>query len=302
MTAVTTTALAELEQVIERGLETFVEVGQALSRIRDERLYRESHKTFEAYCRERWRMSNRHANRQIEAAAVAGSLGPIGPVPNEAVARELAPLKDDEAEMVETWRELRAKHGEKVTAEKVRAAVTERITFEKRVGSLKSSNSVEWYTPAKYIDAAREVLGDIDLDPASCEQANKTIKAKSIYTINDEGLQKTWQGRVWMNPPYGRVCGEFISKLVESHVEGNVPAAIALLNGYGFDTAWFQPLWDYPICFTDHRISFESPNKKPGDGGPANGNVFVYLGPDPDRFTEVFAQFGAVVERRRVAA
>ena len=54
--------LARHEQVIERGLATFVEVGEALSEIRDARLYRESHTTFEAYCRERWGFTDRRAH------------------------------------------------------------------------------------------------------------------------------------------------------------------------------------------------------------------------------------------------
>lgn len=288
--------LARCEAVIERGLESFVEVGTALLRIRDEKLYRESHKTFEVYCKERWGMSRSYAHRQIDAAGIAGLL-PIGDVPNEAVARELAPLKAAPQELTEVWEDLQEKHGDKLTAEKVRTAVDERLILERSVSSLKSSSSVEWYTPAEYVETARDVLGGIDLDPASCKQANKTIQAKTIYTINDDGLQKTWQGRVWMNPPYGRACGEFVSKLVESYDAGEVTAAIALLNGYGFDTTWFQPLWDFPICFTNHRISFESPNKKPGEGGPANGNVFIYLGKEAKRFASRFSQFGTVVRR-----
>src|SRR5262245_50156082 len=97
-----TSLLIECEAVIERGLATFVEVGQALLRIRDERLYRATHKTFEEYCRERWGWSRRHVNRQIEAAGVVQNLGPIGPIPaHESQARVLAPLPP--AEQREVW-------------------------------------------------------------------------------------------------------------------------------------------------------------------------------------------------------
>jgi len=92
--SIVSTELRECEQVIERGLATFVEVGQALLRIRDGNLYRKSHGTFEDYCRERWGMDESYAYRQMQAAEIVKAL-PNGRVPSEAVARELAPLKGD---------------------------------------------------------------------------------------------------------------------------------------------------------------------------------------------------------------
>ena len=50
------------------------------------------------------------------------------------------------------------------------------------------SISNDWYTPDKYIESVREVLGDIDLDPASCEEANEVVKAKVFYDESDDGL------------------------------------------------------------------------------------------------------------------
>ncbi|GAH45645.1 unnamed protein product, partial [marine sediment metagenome] len=49
-----------------------------------------------------------------------------------------------------------------------------------------SSGENEWYTPKIYIDAARAVMGDIDVDPASSEIANKIIRAKIYYTAQDD--------------------------------------------------------------------------------------------------------------------
>jgi hypothetical protein len=161
------------------------------------------------------------------------------------------------------------------------------------MGGLKAQGIVEWYTPARYIEAAREVMGGIDLDPATSELANRTVKAGRIFTAADDGLEQEWGGRVWLNPPYGKGSGLFTSKLVEEYDEGRVTAAVLLLNAYGFDSGWFQPLWDYPICFTDHRVQFYSPQRE--TGGPANGNVFIYLGPDPERFRDTFCQFGSIV-------
>jgi hypothetical protein len=80
--------LAELETVIEHGRATFSEVGHALMEIRDSRLYRVTHKTFEDYCRERWDMGRAYANRLI-AASVQVALAPVGAKPKtERGARE----------------------------------------------------------------------------------------------------------------------------------------------------------------------------------------------------------------------
>lgn len=163
------------------------------------------------------------------------------------------------------------------------------------LSGVKGSVTVEWYTPARYIDAAREVLGGIDLDPASSELANQTVAATEYFDEDDNGLEQDWHGRVWLNPPYGKGTGLFATKLVEEHAAGRVTAAVLLINAYGFDSGWFQPLWDHPLCFTDHRITFTSPQR--GTGGPANANLFAYLGPAEGRFAEVFSGFGAIVRR-----
>ena len=62
--------LTEAEKVIQNHFESFSKAGDALVEIRDNRLYRETHGTFEDYCRERWEMSKTQANRLIAAAQV----------------------------------------------------------------------------------------------------------------------------------------------------------------------------------------------------------------------------------------
>jgi len=90
--ALSTATLAQCEAVIERGLSTWIDVGEALSTIRTERLYRETHGTFEDYCRDRWGFSRIQAHRLEEAAEVAQVL-PIGNRPQtESQARELVPV------------------------------------------------------------------------------------------------------------------------------------------------------------------------------------------------------------------
>jgi hypothetical protein len=62
--------LDQLEAVIERGIETFVAVGEALMEIRDSRLYKQTHSSFDAYCKERWGFSRRRGYQLIAAAQV----------------------------------------------------------------------------------------------------------------------------------------------------------------------------------------------------------------------------------------
>jgi phage N-6-adenine-methyltransferase len=162
---------------------------------------------------------------------------------------------------------------------------------------LLQSNCNEWYTPAQYIEAARAVMGSIDLDPASSAEANATVRARRYFSAEDDGLAQPWSGNVWLNPPYGGKAGAFIAKLAQSWEAHEITAAVALVNAYSTDHDWFRPLWNQVLCFTDHRISFE-----PGDGrtevsGATFGSVFAYFGPEPQRFACEFQRFGAVVHR-----
>lgn len=84
------TELLNLEDTIAAGLSTFLEVGRALQAIREKRLYRSTHPTFEAYCREKWDFSGRRARQLIGAAKFVES-GTNGSTPqNERQARQEA--------------------------------------------------------------------------------------------------------------------------------------------------------------------------------------------------------------------
>jgi hypothetical protein len=176
-------------------------------------------------------------------------------------------------------------------------------TDNKRGGvppALQSSESNEWYTPAQYIDAVYDVMGQIDVDPASNAEANELVAATTYYDINSDGFNREWHGTVFMNPPYGRDAelamsnqAKWTKRLIEQYNAGITTEAILLVNAVT-DRRWFAPLWDYPICFTNHRVPFYRPG---GDAGaqPVIGSVFVYFGSNSMRFADVFKQFGAVV-------
>lgn len=157
-----------------------------------------------------------------------------------------------------------------------------------------SSERSNWYTPKKYMDAVHGVMNGIDLDPASCPDANKTIRAKKFYTKEDDGLVQNWHGRVFLNPPYGRAGPDFIEKLYNEY-GSTISEAIVLVNSSATDANWFQPMFEGIICFTDHRIDFDSPHEKPTSS--THGSCFIYFGPNEEKFAEIFSRFGNVVKR-----
>lgn len=158
--------------------------------------------------------------------------------------------------------------------------------------------SNEWYTPARYTSAARLVMGGIDLDPASCEQANEIVQATRFYTEEENGLAQVWYGRVWLNPPFGTVYNQqsnqalFTNRLVLEHRARNIEQAV-LLTTLKPACSYFKLLWDYPLCFADHHVQFHRPNGEKKD--QMFGVCFAYLGPHLEQFMDIFSEFGPVI-------
>lgn len=153
-----------------------------------------------------------------------------------------------------------------------------------------NSGNNEWYTPKEFIEAATAVMGGIDLDPASSEIANKTVNAKRFYTVEDNGLEKPWFGRVWMNPPYASdLIGKFAEKLVFELP--NISQAIVLVNN-ATETEWFYTMvvQATAVCFPRSRVRFVTPYGT--TGAPLQGQAILYFGPDVNRFINVFDEKG----------
>jgi phage N-6-adenine-methyltransferase len=152
----------------------------------------------------------------------------------------------------------------------------------------------EWFTPAEYIEAAREVMGGIDLDPATHIAAQRTVQAAQYYTKQDDGLSLSWHGRVWLNPPYAQpFIAQFVAKLVAEFVPGSVEQAILLTHNYT-DTTWFHHAEASAalLCFTRGRVRFIDI-----DGSlcsPTQGQTFFYFGSDAEKFRDIFSRFGFV--------
>lgn len=160
-----------------------------------------------------------------------------------------------------------------------------------------NSGNNEWYTPEPFIQAARAVMGSIDLDPATSEIANRTVGADIYYTVDDDGLSKEWPvGRIWMNPPYSQpLIGRFAQRIADESRRGS--EAIVLVNN-ATETAWFQVMTDAcsSICFPKTRVKFLDPAGKPS-GAPLQGQAIIYFGNNPELFIEEFEKFGQVFHR-----
>lgn len=186
-----------------------------------------------------------------------------------------------------------------------------------------TSGDTEWYTDPRILASARDVLGAIDLDPASSPIANENVKAARYFTRADDGLSRPWKGRVWMNHPFGiaekacdpavtgRACTKgicakrgwhqrkdyggnagWVRKLVDAHVSGDVTAAICICFA-SMSEAWFRPLLAYPQCFPHGRVNYFAPEGKRVEG-VTKGSVITYLGPDIAAFARDFAWLGTV--------
>lgn len=154
-------------------------------------------------------------------------------------------------------------------------------------------DSNEWYTPLEFIEAARTVMGYIDLDPASCDLAQQVVDAGNYFTKEQDGLAQEWRGNIWLNPPYGDPL-PWIEKLIAEHVAHRLEEAILLINTAN-SPQWSRLLWhsNYAVCLLDRRVRFWRPDRAEAKG-TAQDQMIWYIGDNINRFREVFEPFGAI--------
>ena len=122
----------------------------------------------------------------------------------------------------------------------------------------RTTGKEDWLTPPEIIRAC----GDFDLDPCAPIKRPWDM-AKKHYTLADNGLLKPWEGRVWMNPPYGNETARWMERLAK---HGN---GIALIFVRTETATYFPWVWEYAtaILFLRGRLSFYTFEGK--RGGPA---------------------------------
>ncbi len=169
-----------------------------------------------------------------------------------------------------------------------------------------SSVSVEWYTPEWLIERCRAVLGYIHLDPCSCEEAQKVVKANEWFGMEHDGLAQPWYGNVFMNPPGGWATPEVANawgsrsnaqcwyaklkkerQLKRERQRRNLLNGIMSLNAivlcFNLDTLRaLQP--KEPICILKSRVKFDrlKDGKRVQGGSPAHGTGLILLSDSVD--------------------
>jgi hypothetical protein len=169
-----------------------------------------------------------------------------------------------------------------------------------------SCTSVRYGTPPYLVHPSRETLGGtIDLDPFSEARFDAVVRARKIYTKDQDGMRRSnaWAGRVFMNPPGGTKNGHSMSGLalaraIEEYNAGNVTACVAIVKaavGY----VWFKQAWQFPMCFLHERPAFrafDAESDAAGDDSRApTGYVVVYMGKEVAKFHHAFKGLGHFV-------
>jgi hypothetical protein len=154
--------LERCEVVIKQGLQTFIEVGQALMTIKEKRLYRISFKTFEDYCTHKWGMVQQSATRLIRAYETVTNLQsePMGSLLPESE-RQVRPLTSLEPEIQkEVWNEV-VKQSEEtkqtITAAKVQSVVNDWKPVNEEIKEVKNKPMFAISTPEELLKKAKEV-------------------------------------------------------------------------------------------------------------------------------------------------
>lgn len=323
--------LADCEIKIEHGLTTFYEVGEALLDIRDNRLYRETHHSFEAYCLERWGMSKQHAIRLIQANKVVNNLAPNGATPeNEWQLRPLVQLQPEEQRMA--WEVVqKTAPGGKVTKAHVKSVVDVLKTVTK-TGAIDGGDGKDIPIVAATLDHLKAAVTEETYERMKRQETHITNRALFTSKTDEWNTPQEILRRVLA------VMGEIdLDPCSNSEESPNVPAKLhyteamdglnkewrgsvymnppygdvigdwvkKLVNEYRAgcvtqalalvpartDTQWFREFREFPRCFIIGRLKFGN-----AENGATFPSVVVNLGCDRQKFMSVFGEIGDVYE------
>jgi hypothetical protein len=164
------------------------------------------------------------------------------------------------------------------------------------------STHEEFFTNANIIRLALATMGSIDIDPASCKEANKVVQATKFFTRYD--LRQPWYGNLWINPPFGQWdiwsshirenlgWGEF-----EGRAIGNVQQMCIFVTASASTADQFQ--YGLARYMTAHCVCGGRRDSRcwgPGTSakGAGEGNMVYYYGDRVEQFANEFSAMGTV--------
>lgn len=148
-----------------------------------------------------------------------------------------------------------------------------------------SSTRDDWVTPPWLVERVRYVLGEIDLDP--CTNPANPTKAVRWICPPDDGLNMPWSGRVFVNPPFGRVLARWAHAAIQ-HATTRTP--VMFLAPTRSTSKWYQALSDKGARANIHkRVNYCDPQTGVEiKGCPFGSTIWLLGGADPVRFVEAF--------------
>lgn len=152
----------------------------------------------------------------------------------------------------------------------------------------------DYYTDPRLTAAARQTMGAIDLDPASCKAANEDVRAARFFGWREDGLLQRWKGRVWLNPPFGQ-WDLWVPKALEAVKSGDVSEMCIFSTVNTATSKQFHPLIQRSdaILIPCGRYSCHGPKSSSAQ----EGCFILYIGPNRERFADAFGPFGTIVRQ-----
>jgi len=258
---------ADLESTIRRGIDTFVDVGLALLAIRDERLYRETHDTFELYCSDVWGWTRRRANQLIGAAGVVQNLGTMVPISgiSERAIRPLVGLPPEEQqEIIE--RAIEIVGGASPDSHTVQRLVDERHR------NAKAPHIQSRRTPMWLFDQINQRFGPFLLD-AFADKNNALCD--EFYTREQDGCVQPWVDATFGNPEFENMA----PPLSQAVKQAELGVRSCIIGPVGCSQVWYHELAIRGTVYVpDRRINFDMPDGTPTDGSDRDTIVMLFGG------------------------
>lgn len=162
-----------------------------------------------------------------------------------------------------------------------------------------ADHSDQWFTPAPLRALAHEVLGRVDVDPATSRR--NPLRAQHFLTAR--GLAKPWDWfapghpdlRLWLNPPYGPGVGEWMERAAAFAAVHPFRRGLALV-GARPGARWYAAATRgcQLFCELHGRQRFEGPDGQPAADCARWGSVLLYWGPSRARVARILAPHGEV--------